>query len=117
MALTLENIKQSNPISQQDFGQFASWLYGSVVISPKDDSSMYQKKEQRLDFLIAFIKDYYDRTEWESDEEEAECLDFLAKVQLQREILQIMSGKIKLSDVESAMRSFALKSKYPVGMR
>ncbi len=117
MELTLENIKQSNPISQQDFGQFAGWLYGSVAISPKDDTSVYQKKEQMLDFLIAFIKDYYDRTEWESDDDEADCLDFLAKVQLQREILQIMSGKIKLKDIQLAMQSFALKTKYPIGMR
>ena len=47
MELLLENIEQSNPISQQDIGQFANWLYGSVAISPKDDASMYQKKEQK----------------------------------------------------------------------
>lgn len=119
MELTLERFKQSNPISQQDFGQFANWLYGSVAIAPNDDASVYQKKEQTLDFLIAFLKNYYDGHAWESEPDEAEgdFLDFLSKVQLQKEILQIVSGKIKWEDVQSAMHSFALKCKYPVGMR
>jgi hypothetical protein len=114
MALTLENIDEKSQISQQDFGQFANWLYGSVVISPKDDASVYEKKEQTLDFLIAFLKDYYDKTAWESDDDEGDFLDFLSKVQLQREILQIASGKIKLKDIELARQSFALKCKYPI---
>jgi hypothetical protein len=88
-----------------------------VVISPKEDASVYEKKEQNLDFLIAFLKDYYDKTAWESDDDEGDFLDFLSKVQLQREVLQIMSGKIKLKDIELASQSFALKCKYPVGMR
>lgn len=117
MELTLEYIKETNPISQQDFGHFADWLYGSVAISPKDDATVYQKKEQTLDFLIAFLKDYYDRHTWESDDDEADFLDFLSKVQLQRESLQIASGKIKLKDIQLARQSFALKCKYPVGMR
>ena len=37
-------------------------------------------------------------------------------IYLQKEILQIASGKVKVKDVQLAMRSFALKSKYPVGM-
>jgi hypothetical protein len=117
MGLTLENIEQRNSISQQDFGQFANWLYGSVAISPKDDASVYHKKEQNLDFLIAFLKDYYDKNEWESDDAEGDFLDFLSKVQLQKELLQIVSGKIKLKDLELAIHSFALKCKYPIGMR
>ena len=115
MELTLDYIEQRSEISQQDFGQFANWLYGSVTIAPKGDAALYQKKEQMLDALIAFIKDYYERTEWASDDDEADCLDFLAKVQLQREILQIVSGKLKLKDIELASKSFALKTKYPVG--
>ena len=117
MELTLENIEQKNQISQQDFGQFANWLYGSVAISPKEDASVYQKKEETLDFLIAFLKDYYDKTLWASDDDEGDFLDFLSKVQLQRETLLIVSGKIKLKDIQLARQSFALKCKYPVTVR
>ena len=56
MELTLENIEQKSQISQQEFAQLANWFYGSVVISRKDSASTYQKKEQRLDFFIAFLK-------------------------------------------------------------
>lgn len=117
MELTLENIEQRSEISQQDFGQLANWLYGAVAISRKDSASTYQKKEERLDFLIAFLKDYYEEREWESDEAEGNFLDFYAKVKLQKEILQILSGQIKLSDLQMASQSFALKTKYPIGMR
>lgn len=117
MELTLENIEQSNPISQQEFGQLADWLYGSVTISRKDSAATYQKKEQRLDFLLAFLNEYYEEHVWESDEAEGNFLDFYAKVKLQKEILQIVSGQINLHDVQSAIQSFALKSKYPIGMR
>lgn len=117
MELILENIQQSDQISEQDFGQLANWLHSSVTISNKDNAIQYEKKEQRLDFLIAFLKDYYENRDWESDELEANFLDFLSKVYLQKEILQIASGKVKVKDVQLAMRSFALKCKYPVGMR
>ena len=115
MTLTLEHIEQSSEISQQDFGQLANWLYGSVLVSRKESASSYQKKEERLDFLLAFLRDYYEEREWESDEAEGDFFDFYAKVKLQQEILQILSGKIKLKDIESASKSFALKTKYPVG--
>jgi hypothetical protein len=117
MELTLENIEQRSEISQQEFGQLANWLYGSVSISRNESAATYQKKEQRLDFLLAFLQDYYEEHEWKSDEEEGNFFDFYAKVKLQKEILQIVSGKIKLKDVQLARQSFALKSKYPVGMR
>ena len=116
MELILENIEQSAQISEQEFGQLANWLHGSVTISNTDNAIQYQKKEQTLDILIAFLKDYYKNHDWESDELEANFLDFLSKVYLQKEILQIASGKVKVKDIQLAMRSFALKCKYPVGM-
>ena len=116
MELILDNIEQSDQISEQEFGQLANWLHGSVTISNKDSVSQYQKKEQTLDTLIILLKDYYKNHDWESDELEANFLDFLSKIYLQKEILQIASGKVKVKDVQLAMRSFALKSKYPVGM-
>ena len=116
MELILDNIEQSDQISEQEFGQLANWLHGSVTISNKDNASQYQKKEQTLDTLITLLKDYYKNHDWESDELEASFLDFLSKIYLQKEILQIASGKVKVKDVQLAMRSFALKSKYPVGM-
>ena len=90
MELTLENIEQRTQISQQEFGQLANWLYGSVLISRNDSTATYQKKEQRLDFLLAFLKDYYEEQVWESDEAEGHFFDFYAIVKLQKEILQIV---------------------------
>ncbi len=84
-------------------------------------SSAYQKKEERLEFLLAFLRDYYEERDWESDEsdesdeEEGEFFDFYAKIKLQQEILQILSGKVKLKDIEEASKTFALKTKYPIG--
>jgi ferritin len=117
MELLLENIEQSNQISQQEFGKIADWLYSSVAISHKDSALAYQKKEQRLDFLLDFLKDYYEEQVWESDDAEGDFLDFYARIKSQKEILQIVSGQIKLKDVQLAMQSFALKTQYPVGMR
>ena len=117
MELILENIQQSDQISEQDFGQLANWLHSSVTISNTDNAIQYEKKEQRLDFLIAFLKDYYEDHNWESDELEANFLDFLSKVYLQKELLQIATGEIKIKDVQSAIRSFGVKWTHPVGMR
>ena len=117
MELILENIQQSDQISEQDFGQLANWLHSSVTISNTDNAIQYEKKEQRLDFLIAFLKDYYENRDWESDELEANFLDFLSKVYLQKELLQIATGEIKIKDVQSAIRSFGVKWTHSVGMR
>jgi transposase len=76
-----------------------------------------QQKEQTLDFLITNVSDYLFTNNWESDEAELNCIDFLSKLQLQREVLQILSGKTKLADVQASIRSFSVKNQYPVGMR
>ena len=120
MQLTLENIKKSNPISKQEFGQLTDLLYSSAVVSAKEDVNQAKKKIQTLNFLIDFLKDYYEAQDWELDEpeeSEAHFLDFLSKLYLQREMLQIISGEIKLKDIQASARSFALKTQYPVGMR
>ena len=117
MELILDNIEQSNQISEQEFGQLAHWLHGSVTISNKDNASQYQKKEQTLDTLIILLKDYYKNHDWESDELEASFLDFLSKIYLQKEILQIANGEIKIKDIQSAIHSFGVKWTHPVGMR
>ena len=117
MEFIIENIEQNNQISKQEFGQLVDLLYGSIAISKKDNTLEFQEKEQTLDFLLAFLKNYYESHVWESNELEGHFLDFLAKVQLQKEILQIASGQVKLKDVQSAINTFDLKSKFPVGMR
>ena len=117
MALVIENIEQNNQISELEFGQLAHWLYGSVALSSKDNTHNYKEKEQTLDFLITFLKNYYESHDWESDESEAHFLDFLSKVYLQKEILQISNGQIKAKDVQSAIESFKRKWTHSVGMR
>ena len=54
---------------------------------------------------------------WESDELEASFLDFLSKIYLQKEILQISNGQIKAKDVQSAIKSFKRKWTHSVGMK
>ena len=117
MELVIENIEKNNQFSEHELGQLTNWLYGSVTFSDKDNVSEYKKKAQRLDFLISFLKDYYEDHDWESDELEANFLDFLSKVYLQKELLQIATGEIKIKDVQSAIRSFGVKWTHPVGMR
>ena len=117
MELVIENIEKNNQFSEQELGQLTNWLYSSVALSDKDNANQYKKKEQRLDFLISFLKDYYEDNDWESDELEANFLDFLSKVYLQKELLQIATGEIKIKDVQSAIRSFGVKWTHPVGMR
>ena len=76
-----------------------------------------QQKEQSLDILIANISDYLFTNNWASDEAELACIDFLSKLHLQKEVLQIMNGTTKIADVKEAIRTFSVKNQYPVGMR
>jgi hypothetical protein len=117
MSFVLENIKDSNQITQNEFEQWSGVLYGSISVSDKDSKQKAQQKEQTLDFLIAYISDYLFTNNWASDEAELECIDFLSKLQLQREVLQILSGKTKIADIQASIRSFSVKNQYPVGMR
>jgi hypothetical protein len=117
MELVLENIKNNNPVTQKEFEQWAGVLYGTISVSDGDNKQQIQQKEQLLDYLITFLTDYLFSHVWESDEEELKCVDFVSKLQLQKEILQILNGKTKIADVQSSIRSFAKKSQFPVGMR
>ena len=85
MNLVLENIN-NNQITQNEFEQWAGVLYGSISMSNKDSKQQIKQKEQTLDLLIALISDYLFTNNWESDEAELDCIDFLSKLQLQKEI-------------------------------
>jgi hypothetical protein len=117
MSLVLENIKNSNQITQNEFEQWAGVIYGSISISDKDSQQMAQQKEQTLDALIAYISNYLFTNNWASDEAELACIDFLSKLQLQKEVLQILNGTTKIEDVQASIRTFSAKNQYPVGMR
>ena len=117
MESIIKSIDNNSQISEQEFGQLAHWLYGSVVLSTNDTDKQYTKKTQTLDLLITFLEDYYEGQVWESDELEASFLDFLSKIYLQKEILQISNGQIKAKDVQSAIKSFKRKWTHSVGMR
>ena len=117
MELTLENIEKNNQISHSEFDQLAAAFYSSVSLTAHDDTQKVKYKAQTLDFLITFLTDYYDNQTWESEEEELKCLDLLAKLQLQKEVLHIFSSPSALKDTRNAIESFADKSQFPVGMR
>lgn len=117
MDFVLENIKNNNQVTQNEFEQWSGVLYGSIAVSDKDSKQKAQQKEQTLDFLIAYISDYLFTNDWESDEAELACIDFLSKLHLQKEVLKILNGTTKIADVKEAIRTFSVKNQYPVGMR
>jgi|GEM_PF-1848196 len=117
MTLTLENLEKDNQITQNEFEQLTGLIYTSVTMSNKDDKKEFRHKSQTLDFLIAFLNDYLSTHEFESNVAELQFIDFLSKLQLQKEVLQLATGDVKPSNVQSAIRTFAVKSQYPVGMR
>jgi predicted MPP superfamily phosphohydrolase len=117
MTLTINNIEKENQISKNEFDQVSSLLYGSIVLSNKDNTQNLNEKTQTLDFLIAFLNDYLNSHEWESDESEIKFIDFLSKLQLQKEVLQIMTSEKTLSDIKSSIRTFEKKNEFAIGMR
>ena len=66
---------------------------------------------------MAFLNDYYKRHIWKTDKLQGDFLEFLAKVQLQKEILHIARSQQNLKEVQLATYSFAQKSNHPVGTR
>ena len=66
---------------------------------------------------MAFLNDYYKGHILETDKLQGDFLEFLAKVQLQKEILHIARSQQNLKEVQLAMHSFAQKSNHPVGTR
>ena len=117
MTLVLENIEKDNQITPIEFEQLSDLLYSSIALSNKDDKQKFKQKAQTLDFLIAFLNDYLETHDWESSENDLKVIDFLSKLQLQKEVLRIVIGEVKISDVQSAIKTFAEKTQYPVGMR
>jgi hypothetical protein len=99
-----DQLKEENKISFSEFEEFSQPLFKSIVITL--DKSISEKdlikKQQTLITLKQLIDDVKSIGALSTQDEKIKTINFLEKIDLQIELIDLKLGKIKSSDLKIA---------------
>lgn len=99
-----DQIKEENKISFSEFEEFSGPLFKSIVVIISKSSGKVDllKKHRTLNTLKQLIDDVTSIGGLESKDEKIKTINFLEKINLQIELIDLKLQKVKKSDLKMA---------------
>ena len=110
-------ISPSNQVEPKEWINISEFLAGALSSNEGDTANHLLAKAQGIQELIIYLTKYIPLDELSGVEAELHFIELLDKLTRQKEILETLAGKTSIHEVQSAGKSFARKTKHPVGMR
>jgi hypothetical protein len=108
---TLQKIENLNKIDQQEFDHITKILLESFLIKRSYTSNSFlSKKEELLDKFSAFLETYLELHFTNSKLTKLELINFIDKINMQKELLEMAKGDLKISDIKLAGSRLGKKS-------
>ena len=108
---TLQAVKKTNQIDNEELHEITKIMFDSFFINDEYKSQSYvAKKEQLIDSFSTFIQQYLKLNFSGSKEKKLLLMKFVAKLNMQKELLELASGEINLKDIEKAGKELGKKS-------
>lgn len=117
--MTVKEIDSLNKIGVEEFDRISRILFDSFKISSTDfpnvelkskQISDLSKKEELIISYSSFLNKLLELKFVESKKSKLELIDFLDKLNLQRELLEIAQGQLTFSDVNKNAKRLGKKS-------
>jgi hypothetical protein len=117
--MTVKEIDKINKIGAEEFDRISRILFDSFKISSTDfpdvelkskQLSDLSKKEELIISYSSFLNKFLELKFVESKKSKLELIDFLDKLNLQRELLEIAQGQLTFSDVNKNAKRLGKKS-------
>ncbi|MBS1532785.1 MAG: hypothetical protein JSU01_20955 [Bacteroidetes bacterium] len=115
---TVEKIEDLNQIGQEEFYNVVKMLYNSFLINRKYSSSSYViKKEKLIDSFSLFLEQYLELQFVSSKQSKLDLINFIDKLNMQKELLEIASGEANMNDIKIAAQRLGKKSQSAFEMK
>ena len=117
--MTVKEIDKINKIGAEEFDRISRILFDSFKISSTDFPDVelkskqlnnLSKKEELIISYSTFLNKLLELKFVESKKSKLELIDFLDKLNLQRELLEIAQGQLTFSDVNKNAKRLGKKS-------
>ncbi len=109
--MTALEIEDFNKINKREFNNITDLLLESFLLNQHyKNKDIIDKKEELLTFFSAFLQKYLEIEFFKSSAEKLQLINFIDKLQLQRELLELEKGQNKLSDIKLAAKKLGRKS-------
>ncbi|WP_300096641.1 hypothetical protein [Flavobacterium sp.] len=108
---TLKEIERKNRLVEKDFGDITEILFKSFLINRtyKKISSLEKKEELVLNFTD-FLEKYLEFDIVSSKQNKLSIINFIDKLNLQRELLEVEKGNINLTELKVVSKRFGKKA-------
>jgi len=109
--MTIVEMESFNKIDKNDFNNIAQMLLKSFLIENHyKNNEVIDRKEELLISFSSFLEKYLELQFFNSADDKLQLINFIDKLQLQRELLELEKGQNKPSDLKLAAKRLGRKS-------
>ena len=91
-------------------------LLNALTVDGTENQESFEKQLARLDALKEFMLKHIDIEALPSQEATHKYIRFLSKLNEMHEALEILTGQMKIEEIEAAGKSFARKTQFAIGI-
>jgi hypothetical protein len=108
----IEKIEKQNNIEEQEFGQIMSKLvFQSFLVNSNNKSHNFlDKKEELIIYFTQFLEKYLDLQFISSKKDKLDLINFIDKMNMQRELLELQRNETDISKIQLAGKRLGKKS-------
>lgn len=107
----IQKIEELNKIDQNEFDNLIKIVFESFRINRQYKSiSFLSKKEELIDYFSTFIEKYLELQFIKNKDQKLELINFIDKLNMQRELLELAKVKTNITDITVAANRLGKKS-------
>ena len=107
----IEKLEQQNTIEEWEFDQMSKIVFQSFLIHRNYKShNLLDKKEELISYFTQFLEKYLELQFLSSKKEKLELINFIDKMNMQKELLELQRNETDLVQIKLAGKSLGRKS-------
>ncbi len=112
----IQELEIEGNIQQQEFESMASFMFNSLAVHRVyKNSAILEKKEELLEELISFFNKYLALKFTGSLKHKLEIISFIEKLTIQKELIELQTGKLNINNIKAAAKRMEKKSQSAFG--
>ena len=115
MAITLNQIRNQNEIQENEFEEVAKLIYNSFLIKKsRKDKTTLEKQTYLISLFTEMLNKYVELQKLTDKKRKLKVINFIDKLNLQKELLDLQKGVTKISDIKETAQRFGRKAQTSV---
>lgn len=111
MAVTIAEIRNQNEIQENEFEEMTKLMFDSFLIKKsRKDKSILDKQTYLISLFTDILKKYIELQMLSDRKRKLDVINFIDKLNLQKELLDLQKGVTKITDIKEAAQRFGGKS-------